>query len=739
MKSPARPEGGFHLKRAFRTAVVLVAALCATLPLAADEGMWMPQQIPDLAPRLRELGFTGDPKIWADLTGFPMNAVVSLGGCSASFISPDGLIATNHHCVQGSLQFNSTPEKNLIVDGFLARTREEELSNGPGSRVWVTVAVNEVTDAITGKIDPKLSDRKRYDVIERRIKERTAACEKDGLRCRIASFFEGYRYYEIAQLEINDVRLVYAPPQGIGNYGGETDNWQWPRHTGDFSFYRAYVGKDGKPAAFSKENVPYKPKHYLKVSPKGASPGELIFVAGYPGRTQRHETFAEVKERTEWALPRYVRRNKEMIAILEETTKSDKALAIKAEPRMRGLLNGMKKNEGVLAGLVSGGILARKEAKQKALDTWIAADPERQKAYGPALAGIAEMQAESEKTRERDAVLGGIYGNSALLSTANQLYRLSLERPKKDLDRDPTFQERNWARAKEGFERMQRSYDHRLDRPMLRYALLEAAALPADQRIAPIDTLVSLAPGMSKDDAAKKVDAYLDTLYAGTKLGEKDFRLSLFDKSTKEIVDTKDEAVKLAVALHPMAEANREREKANDGKRSRLRPEYMKALLAQSGGLVAPDANSTLRVTFGRVQGVEPRDGMLYLPQTKLAGVVEKHTGEGEFDAPDRLLAAEKALRAGKKTPYFDEKLGDVPVDFMSDVDTTGGNSGSAVLNSQGELVGLLFDGTYETVASDFLFDTVKTRSIQVDTRYLLWVWDAVEGAKNLLEEVGIR
>ena len=739
MKSPARPEGGFHLKRAFRTAVVLVAALCATLPLAADEGMWMPQQIPDLAPRLRELGFTGDPKIWADLTGFPMNAVVSLGGCSASFISPDGLIATNHHCVQGSLQFNSTPEKNLIVDGFLARTREEELSNGPGSRVWVTVAVNEVTDAITGKIDPKLSDRKRYDVIERRIKERTAACEKDGLRCRIASFFEGYRYYEIAQLEINDVRLVYAPPQGIGNYGGETDNWQWPRHTGDFSFYRAYVGKDGKPAAFSKENVPYRPKHYLKVSPKGASPGELIFVAGYPVRTQRHETFAEVKERTEWALPRYVRRNKEMIAILEETTKSDKALAIKAEPRMRGLLNGMKKNEGVLAGLVSGGILARKEAKQKALDTWIAADPERQKAYGPALAGIAEMQAESEKTRERDAVLGGIYGNSALLSTANQLYRLSLERPKKDLDRDPSFQERNWARAKEGLERMQRSYDHRLDRPMLRYALLEAAALPADQRIAPIDTLVSLAPGMSKDDAAKKVDAYLDTLYAGTKLGEKDFRLSLFDKSTKEIVDTKDEAVKLAVALHPMAEANREREKANDGKRSRLRPEYMKALLAQSGGLVAPDANSTLRVTFGRVQGVEPRDGMLYLPQTKLAGVVEKHTGEGEFDAPDRLLAAEKALRAGKKTPYFDEKLGDVPVDFMSDVDTTGGNSGSAVLNSQGELVGLLFDGTYETVASDFLFDTVKTRSIQVDTRYLLWVWDAVEGAKNLLDEIGVR
>lgn len=722
-----------------RLTVALVAALCTALPVAADEGMWMPQQIPDLAPRLAELGFTGDPKIWADLTGFPMGAVVSLGGCSASFVSADGLIATNHHCVQGSLQFNSTPERNLIVDGWLARTRDEELSNGPGSRVWVTVSVNEVTDAITGKIAPKLTDRQRYDVIERRIKERTAACEKDGLRCRVASFFEGLRYYEIAQLEINDVRLVHAPAQGIGNYGGETDNWQWPRHTGDFAFYRAYVGKDGKPAAYSKENVPYRPKHFLKISPKGASPGELVFVAGYPGRTQRHETFAEVKERTEWGFPRFVRRNREMIAILEEATKGHKDLAIKAEPRMRGLQNGMKKNEGVLAGLLKGGILARKEANQKALEAWVAADPARQKEYGPALAGLAEMQAESEKSRERDAVFGALYANSPLLSTANQLYRLSLERPKKDLDRDPAFQERNWARMKEGLERMERSYDNRLDRPMLRYVLHEAAALPADQRIAPLDTLVGLAAGMPKEEAAGKVEAFLDGLYAGTRIPEKEFRLSLFDKPTKEILAADDTAVKLAVALHPMAEANRDRDKANEGKRSRLRPQYMKALLAQAGGLVAPDANSTLRVTFGRVMGVDPRDGMRYLPQTRLAGVIEKHTGEGEFDAPARLLEAEKALRAGKKTPYFDEKLGDVPVNFMSDVDTTGGNSGSAVLNSQGELVGLLFDGTLETVASDFLFDTEKTRSIQVDSRYLLWVWSEVEGAKNLLDEVGIK
>src|SRR3990172_4037493 len=190
----------------------VAALLLAASPLAAEEGMWMPQQIRDLAPKLREMGFEGAAAAFADLTGQPMGAVVSLGGCTASFVSPDGLIVTNHHCATGALQYNSTPERNLLVDGFLAKTREEEV-NGPGAKVWVTVSVEEVTDAITGKIDPKLDDRQRFSTIERRVKERTAACEAEGLRCHIAPFFEGLTYFEIAQLEIPDVRLVYAPAE----------------------------------------------------------------------------------------------------------------------------------------------------------------------------------------------------------------------------------------------------------------------------------------------------------------------------------------------------------------------------------------------------------------------------------------------------------------------------------------------------------------------------------------------
>ena len=252
----------------------VLAALClAPVSTRADGGMWMPQQMVDLAPRLKKLGFQGNAKAFSDLTGMPMGAVISLGGCSASFVSKDGLIITNHHCVTGALQYIATPERNAVKEGFLAQTLADEAWAGPGSRAFVTVAVREVTKDVLGKLPADQTDLDRQLAIEKREKELTAACEKEGLRCRVASFFQGLRWFEIAQVELKDVRLVYAPPSSIGNYGGEIDNWRWPRHTGDFAFYRAYVGKDGKPAAYDKSNVPFKPKHFLAVDPAGASPG----------------------------------------------------------------------------------------------------------------------------------------------------------------------------------------------------------------------------------------------------------------------------------------------------------------------------------------------------------------------------------------------------------------------------------------------------------------------------------
>ena len=725
------------MKNALRMLAVL-AAFAIAVPLAADEGMWMPQQIPDLAAKLREMGFQGDPAAFADLTGQPMGAIVSLGGCTASFVSPEGLIATNHHCATGALQYNSTPQRNLLVDGFLAKTREEEVSNGPGARVFVTVSVKEVTEAITGKIDPRLDDRKRYDVVDRRTKERVAACEAEArLRCSVTSFFGGLKYFEIAQLEIQDVRLAYAPAAGIGNFGGETDNWRWPRHTGDWSFFRAYVGKDGKPAAFSKDNVPYRPAHWLPVQPAGVKEGDLVFVVGYPGRTQRHQTYAEVKETTQWSFPRFIKTSQEQIDILETLGRTNKELQIKAASRLRGLNNYLTNRKGMLEGLVKGGILAKKEQNQKDLAAWLAADPARQKEYGDVLPALDALQAESEKTRERDAALAGLVSSSTLLGQAHTAHLLSVEKAKKnDMDREAEYQERNWTRTREGFERAQRTLDPRIDEALLRWSMGNAATLPADLRITGLDKLVGLTPGMAKADSEKAIDQYLARLIAGTKMADKDFRLSLLDKTTAEIAATKDPFVDLALALDPLYQQNREAQKKRQGAMSRVRPRYMQALLAKAGGLVAPDANGTLRVTFGTVKSKPAADGTAWTAFTTLKGIEQKHTGEGEFKAPDRELEAIKALRAGKTTPYAHPALGDVPVDFLSTVDTTGGNSGSPTLNGKGELVGLLFDGTYDTIASDFLYDDVNTRSIHADDRYMLWVMSDVDGAGHLIQEM---
>ena len=428
----------------------------------------------------------------------------------------------------------------------------------------------------------------------------------------------------------------------------------------------------------------------------------------------------------------------EQLALIDKLTANDKDMAIKLAGRIQGLNNGLTNNRGVLEGLVKGGALALKEAQEKALVAWIAATPARQKQYGDVLPALAALQAEGEKVRERNAVLGSLSSASQYLSAAQTLYRLSVQRPKSDLDRDAGYQERDWGRIRESLDRLQRSLDATADRAFLRWALGLAAALPADQRIDSLDKAVGMRAGLPAAEANRAIDGYLDKLYAGTKMGDRDARLAMIDKSTADLAASHDSFIALASALEPLAESMRETAKSRAGAYARLRPRYMQALLAKAGGLVAPDANSTLRVTYGQVKGVDARDGLFYKPQTGLAGILEKQTGEGDFNAPQKQIDVIRAFLKNPKGPYLDPAIKDVPVNFLSTVDTTGGNSGSPTLNAQGELVGLLFDGTYESVSSDYLFDDVKTRSIHVDTRYMLWNMAEVDGATTLIKEMAV-
>jgi hypothetical protein len=701
--------------------------------LLSDEGMWMPQQIPQLAPELVKMGLELDPQKLADLTGDPMGAIVSLGGCSASFVSPQGLIVTNHHCVYSYLQFNSTPQKNLIENGFLAKTLAEEVPAAPDARVWVTTSIEDVTTQVLPKAAEKMSDLERYRRVERRRKELVRECEREGgVRCTVPSFFEGSKFWRVKQLEIRDVRLVYAPARAIGNYGGEVDNWMWPRHTGDFGFLRAYVAPDGKPSDFARENVPFRPKHVLKVSTADFDPGDFMMVIGYPGRTFRYELADEVREAQEFDLPTSIRYRKELIRILEDAGRSNKDVSIRNAARLRGLLNYLKKYEGTIDAFEKGNLIERRRAEEKEVAALVAGDAAAKKRHEAALNEIQKLNALQRKTRERDALLEWLYSSSPMLSQANTVWRLAGERPKDDIDRAVGFQERDWKRLKASVTRAQRTLEPGSDRAGLRYFLLEAAKLPKDQRIPAVDAALA---ATGDTDSAAAVDAYLDRLYSGTKITDSRERLAMFDESPAQLTARDDAMLQLAAALRSTMDEKQKRDDEIAGAMMRTRTGYVALLQKLRKGRVYPDANSTLRVTFGQVKGYSPKDSIEYAAQTTLSGVVEKETGKEPFDPPGVLLAASQERKLG---PYVDPELGDVPVDFLTTGDITNGSSGSATLNAKGELTGLAFDGNYEAMGSDFLVNPDVQRAIHVDTRYILWVMDAIDGAHDLIREMGL-
>ncbi|MCH7779377.1 MAG: S46 family peptidase [Acidobacteria bacterium] len=717
------------MKRWMILAVALVLPLFGTV--GAGEGMWEPKQLPDLEKELKAAGLQLDPATLTDLTGHPMNAVIDLAGCSASFVSPRALVITNHHCSWGTLQYNSTEENDLLKNGFLASTLDEEIPAAPGSRVRVTVEVTDVTDQVTGGLEASLSGAERFDRIEQREKQLIAVCEEDpGHRCRVQGFYGGLQYNLVKQLEIRDVRLVYAPPKSIGVYGGDIDNWMWPRHTGDFSFLRAYVAPDGSPADYAEENVPYEPEHYLRVSAKGVDVGDYVMVVGYPGRTSRYRLPSELENTFEWAYPTTRRIFDRILEIIAEQSVGRPDVELKYAATVSGLNNANKNRQGMLDGYASSGMLERKRETMRALQAWIDSSAERKTEHASTLQALNDLIIKSQTTQERDMLLRRL-GRSSMLSTARRLYRLSREREKEDADREPGYQERDMVPFRQRLQRMDRRYHPDVDKALWNFYLEEYQKLPADQRVVEFDGFLGL-------DDPSQLPARIDAMYAETKLGDTETRLNWIEADRAAFEASDDSFIRLAVVLY---NGDREREaeqEAEAGEFQAARSRYMETMLAflgSRGESVYPDANSSLRVTFGNVRGYQPRDGILYTPFTKIEGIREKHTGEDPFDSPQSQL---DLIEAGDYGMLALESIGSVPVNFLSNVDTTGGNSGSPTLNGRGELVGLLFDGTYDSINSDWDFNTETTRSIHVDIRYALWVMSKIDKAHNVLEELGI-
>ncbi|MFZ6751689.1 S46 family peptidase [Undibacterium sp. Ren11W] len=700
------------------------ALLVAAASASADEGQWQPHQLPQLKAELKRVGISIPAEKFADLSKHPMSAMVSLGGCSASFVSDSGLIVTNHHCAYSAVQRNSSPEHNFISEGFLAKTRAAELPAGPSSLVYVTDSLENVTAQVLKGINPAMSGRARHEHVENRIKSLIAECEQDAAyRCSVPSFHRGLEYYRIRQMMIRDVRLVYAPSDKIGNFGGEVDNFEWPRHTGDFAFLRAYVGKDGRPAEPSADNVPYKSKDFLVVSAQGLKNGDAILLAGYPGRTSRYKLASEIRYARDLNFPTRVAELQADLAVIAAATKGDANAEVRYASVAKGLQNGLKKTQGLLAGFARKDIAAIKDLQDAEFRQWLKQQPAQDAAAANLLSELDSVIASDMALSEQEFAWS-VANHSDLLKSARSLYRLAQERSKPDAERETGYQQRDVSFIKARLSRLEQSLLASVDQARYAAALQRYQALPAASHPSGLDGLLP---------------AKLDTLYQHSQLADTAQRLAWLEKDAAAFRQSDDAFIRLAVQLQETAISLENRRKEVDGNLERVIPQYMRAVIAwkkSQGKPVYPDANSTLRVSYGNVASYSPRDGITKGPFTTVAGIAEKHSGTAPFNAPANLLAAIQQQRYGV---FKDAALGSVPVNFLSSADTTGGNSGSAVLNKRGELIGLNFDSTYESITKDWYFDPQITRAIHVDIRYMLWVMQEVDHADNLLQEMTVK
>jgi hypothetical protein len=585
----------------------------------------------------------------------------------------------------------------------------------------------------------------RHKAIDRRIKQVEKAGEarqkKRGTDafCEVADF-AGARYILYTFFKMRDVRVTYVPSRPIGEYGGETDNWMWPRHAGDFSFLRAYVAPDGKPAEFSEANVPYRPKRYLRVAPEGIKDGEFALIIGFPRVTHRYLPSCGLANYETFEFPQDIRLSKQMVDILERASAEDGMAALRVAGKMKGLNNYIKKNTGVLEGFKRFDLVARQAEQERQWARRVDGDPAAREKYHALLAAFKSLYEARDRYAMKDLLVLNVT-DTGLLGQAMLIYGWSIEKTRSDLDRESKFMEREIPDLRDEVRIFQRGFDPASDRAILKMLFREMADLPEGQRVRAVAAILAqILPGRSSSreefsrDTA--LDEYLDGLYLGTRLDNEEERLKMFDLPHAALAKRNDSFIALAASLYDENRERLDRRKAFDGETDVLAPQWMQIIAQESGKAPYPDANSTMRLNYGVVRGYSPRDAVWYDPFTTLRGVVQKDTGVAPFKCPARIVELARAKTYG---PYRDGLLEDVPVDFLTNHDSTNGNSGSPVLNARGELVGCLFDGNYESVSGDFAFDESLDRSISVDIRYILWVADYVDGAENILRELHVK
>lgn len=696
----------------------------------ADEGMWFLMFIGKNINDMQKEGFKLTAEDIYSINHSSMkDAIVQFGGgCTAEIISNTGLVLTNHHCGYGAIAELSTPEADYLTNGYWAKDKAHELK--PESlKVRFFVRMDVVTDRILSKVNDKMSEDERNAAIEAEIKKIEAENNAGGKYVvSVRSFFEGNEYYYFVYQDFQDVRLVGTPPNSVGKYGGDTDNWEWPRHTGDFALFRVYTDKNGNPADYSPDNIPMKPKYHLPISLKGYEEGDFAMIMGYPGRTNRWMPSGGVYQNIEYAYPAWVEGSKQAMDVLKKYMDNDQKIKIDYASKYAGIANYWKNRGGMIVALKEHGTVDSKRAVEEQFNKW-ANEPSRKAKYGDVVEILNNYY---NKTNEQARTQNYLM---TLLRSAN--YALM------PLRLGGTIQQYAMTEDKNKRNELRKSIEETIN------ANFSSMYLPLEEEMYMKQLNLYYAKGK-----AGGIASYIEELgnrYNGdfsTYIGEA-FRNSIFTNKDKlmALLDNPDASVIENDELFKLSNVLMNKYRAQSAEEKALADSYSKAFrllvdgLRESGlsTIQYPDANSTLRLTYGTIMDLPLAKGKVndakYNYYTTLKGTVAKYKpGDDEFDMPKKLID----LYDKKDYGQYADKNGEMWVNFLSNLDITGGNSGSPVMNGNGELIGIAFDGNIEAMAGDVIFDPELQRTISVDIRYVLFIIDKLMGAKHTINELTI-
>ncbi|MBN1388845.1 MAG: S46 family peptidase [Bacteroidales bacterium] len=715
------------MKRLLALFIALIFSI--NMSLRADEGMW-------LLPLLEQLNMGKMTELGLELTAeeiYSLNQpsikdaiVIFGGGCTAEIVSSQGLLLTNHHCGYGVIQSHSTVEHDYLTDGFWAMSKDEELPN-PGLSVTFLVKIEDVTDRVLKDVTNDMTESERADVINSvRGEIVREATEGNHYRANVNAFFGGNNYYLLVYEIYNDVRLVGAPPSSIGKFGHDTDNWEWPRHTGDFSVFRVYMGPDGKPAEYSEDNVPLKPRYHLPVSAKGIDENDFAMILGYPGGTQRYMTSYGVDEVLSITHPNRIKIRGIRQEILMADMMADPRVNIQYASKYSGSSNYWKFSIGQKQGLERLNVKGEKEELEKRFTEWVNKNRERKQLYGDALELIkTSIEGRAEYNNAQQYLSECLLRGTELPSMARNAQGL-VSALSGDNEEETNEAVRRLKGRAEGFYK---DYNPPTDRKATK-AMIKVFKEDIDPVFWP-DFVTQIDQEFGGD-----VDKYVDCMFDNSIFTTEDKLMNFLTNPDAEKLEN-DPAMKAGMDIFMVLRDLMQKSAEFDTNLEKGRRLYIAGLREMDPEIVRyPDANFTMRLTYGSVLPYQPKDAVIYKHYTTMEGVMEKYVpGDYEFDLPDRLFELYEQKKFGK---YADPD-GHMPICFLTNNDITGGNSGSPVLNGKGELIGLAFDGNWEAMSGDVAFEPDLQRCINVDIRYVLWIMDIYAGAGHLVKEMDIR